>query len=218
MRPLYLTFGLISVIIISCNKDADVELTEPDNELKSTIFYQDLSPDLTLSPVDSVGTHPSGLCLEIIPFPSDSTVTVDLDINQNGIDDFRFTYSTFYEWVSASNPCSNFNSKLEISGLTVENKIMIANEDMNEISVLESGELISTDNLFSDNAIIYRDYAQAFLYFGDFTGEGFIGIKLEGGELGWIKLNFQKGSFTCTIMAYGYNETINSQITAGQME
>jgi len=211
MKHFFLIIGVISMIIISCDE-------ETETELKDKIIYVDLSADLTLHPVDSVGFHPSGLCQEVIPFPSDSTVIVDLDINQDGDDDFRFTYSTFYEWVSASSPCANYNSTLQVSGLKADNKIMVANEDMNEISVLENGDLINSDQLFSDNAIIYRDNAMAFLYFGDFLGEGFIGFKLSGGELGWIKLDFQKDSFTCEIMEYGYNETINSQMTAGQME
>ncbi len=211
MRQILLIIGFISMIIISCDK-------EKEPELKDKIIHLDLTPDLTLHAVDSVGFHPSGLCQEVIPFPSDSTVIVDLDINLDGDSDFRFTYSTFYEWVSASSPCANYNSTLEVSGMNADNKIMVANEDIHEISVLENGDLINTDQLFSDNAIIYRDNAMAFLYFGDFSGEGFIGIKLFGGELGWIKLNFQKDSFTCAIMEYGYNKTINSQIAAGQIE
>jgi hypothetical protein len=199
------------MIIISCDKDSD-------NELKDKIIYLDLTPDLVLHPVDSVGLHPSGFCNEKIPFPTDSTVLIDLDINQDGEDDFRFTYSTFYEWVSASSPCANYNSTLQVSGLTVENKIKVANEDMNEISILKNGDIIDADLLYASNAIIYRDNAMAFLNFGDFSGEGFIGVKLSSGELGWIKLNFEKDSFTCTIMEYGYNETVNSQITAGQIE
>ena len=211
MRQIFIIIGFISMTIISCNNDSD-------NELKDKIIYLDLTPDLSLHPVDSVGLHPSGLCQEIIPFPTDSTVIVDLDINQDGVDDFRFTYSTFYEWVSASSPCANYNSTLQIGGLTAENKIKVANEDMHEVSILENGDLINVDQLFASNAIIYRDNTMGFLYFGDFSDEGFIGVKLSGGELGWIKLIFQKDSFTCTVMEYGYNETINSQITAGQIE
>ena len=199
------------MIIISCDN-------KTDNELKDKIIYLDLNPDLTLHPVDSVGFHPSGLCQEVIPFPTDSTVIVYLDVNQDGENDFRFTYSTFYEWVSASSPCANYNSTVQVSGLTTENKIKVANEDMYEISILENGDLINADQLFASNAIIYRDYAMASLYFGDLSGEGFIGVKLSSGELGWIKLNFEKESFTCTIMEYGYNETINAKITAGQIE
>ncbi len=207
MRHYILIFVLICSMLISCKRDVS------DN-----IIYIDLKPDLILHPVDSVGMHPSGLCQEVIPFPSDSTLKVDLDIDKDGIDDFRFTYTTFYEWVSASNPCANYNSTLQIAGLLTENKIFIENENMREVRVLEKGDLICANQLSANNAIIYRDNSMSSLNFEDFSGEGFIGFKLSDGELGWIKLDFQKDSFTCTILEYGYNEVINSQITAGQIE
>jgi hypothetical protein len=199
------------MILISCNKDSEDVLT-------NKIMYIDLNPDITLHPVDSIGLHPSGLCQEIIPFPSDSTVIVNLDINQDGVNDFRFTYSTFYEWVSASSPCSNYNSTLQVDGLSSTNKIKVENEDKHEVSILENGDVINTNQLFANNAILYRDNTMSFLNFGEFSDERFIGIKLSSGELGWIKLNFQKNSFTCTILECGYNETKNAQITAGQIE
>lgn len=211
MRHLFFTFVFFSITVISCDKDSA-------GNFKDKIVYQDLSPDLILHPVDSQGFHPSGFCQEIIPFPSDSTVIVDLDINHDGDYDFRFTYSTFFELVSASSPCANYNSVLHVKGLSAEEKIKVANEDMREISILEKGDFIEADQLYANHAIIYRDNEMAFLYFGAFAGEGFIGIKLSGGELGWIKLNFQKDSFLCTIMEYGYNEAINSEIMAGQKE
>lgn len=206
MRASIVFSTFLILILNACNKDKN-----------NLITYIDLNPDLILLPADSVGNHPSGLCQEKIPFPTDSVVTVELDINQDGINDYIFTYSTSYDWVSASSPCANHNSTLQVSGIGADNKIMVANTDMNEISVLAGGDLISSNQLFSTNAIIYRDNAMGFLYFGDFLGEGYMGFKLSGGELGWIKLNFQRDLFKCSILEYGYNQNANSQIKAGEM-
>jgi hypothetical protein len=211
MRYFFLIIGFMSVIILSCDKAKVADL--PDK-----IVYVDLTPDLVLHPVDSVGLHPSGFCDEFIPFPTDSIQKVDLDMNQDGVNDFRFTYTTFYESVSGSNPCANYNSTLEVKGLSAENNIRVKNLNMDEVCVFQMGDLINSNQLFSNNAVIFRDNATSFLNYSDFSGEGFIGVKFSGGELAWIKLDFQKNSFTCTVMEYGYNETKNNQIAVGQKE
>lgn len=211
MRYFFLIIGFMSVIILSCDK-AKVA------DLQDKIVYVDLTPDLVLHPVDSVGQHPSGFCYEYIPFPTDSIQNVDLDIDQNGVNDFRFTYTTFFQFVSASNPCTNYNSSLVVKGLSAENNIRVKNLEMDEVCVLDTGDLIKSNQLFSNNAVIFRDYASNFLNYDDFAGEGFIGVKFSGGKIAWIKLDFQKNSFTCTIMEYGYNETKNNQIAVGQKE
>jgi len=200
---------LTSLMISSCVKDKD---------LTDEIIFVDLNPDLILNPVDSVGLHPSGLCQQVIPFPSDSIISTDIDINQDGQNDYRFTFTNFYEWVSASYPCANYNSIVQINALINGNKVVIANEEMHDIKVLNCNDNINKKDLFYDNAFIYRNVAMGNLYFGDFSGEGYIGFKLSNGELGWIKINFQKDYFLCIILEYAYNKNVASDINAGQIK
>ena len=182
------------------------------------ISYNDIIPDLVLNPVDSVGQHQSSLCEEPIPFPTDSISTVYLDLNQDGINDYSFTYETYYEWVSASSPCANHNSILNVVGLIDGNEICVANEDMDEVSVFQDGDPIDRSQLFANSAVIYRDQAFAFLYFGGFSDEGCIGVKLSSGELGWIKLDFQQNLFLCYIKEFAINKNVLLEIRAGQMQ
>lgn len=198
-----IALGWIGMIAISCNKASP---------LQDKIIYVDLDSNYMLHPVDSL-TYQLISCA--IPWPNDSMVTLDLDMNQDGVNDFRFTYAIWYRFISASNPCSNFNSYVNIEGLANGNKIRVSSQDQRVISVLNEDHWIASDQLFGNDAIIFTYNSGAQFSFNDFLGEGYIGIQLSKGELGWIKLNFDEYHYTCEIMEYAYNATSNAPIKAG---
>jgi hypothetical protein len=204
----------------SCNQDDDV-LTETPTELADEIHYINLDPDSVLRPVISVGSHPSG-CAKPIPFPADSSVTINLDINLDGENDFLFRYRTLYQFLSVSSPCSNYGSYVSVAAVTGSgNKVIVSEPDFypNKLISFDNGELITSDNFTENQGYVFYEFLQVpFPSFHGFSGEGYIGIKLAGGELGWIKINLDIPTFTCSILEYAFNTNPESSIEAGQME
>ncbi len=204
MKVFKLFLVLLCCALIACKKE------KPD--IQSRV----LNPYYTLHPVDSFDLHPSGMCQEVIPFPTDSTASITLDVDQDGNPDFKFTYTNQYQLVSENNPCANYNSVVKVQGINPQQKIAVTSLSTNTISPLPYDENISTLDLFSNAATIYRDDASLTTNFKDFNGDGYIAIQLANGSLGWIKLRFDYTSFTLEIQSVGYNKTSGSALKAGQ--
>ena len=77
MNKIFTLFSLLLLLLISCDKD---------NYAEDSILFTELQPPLTVTSVDTVvyllgpGYY--------APSPEDSTATISLDINNDGIDDF----------------------------------------------------------------------------------------------------------------------------------
>ena len=208
---------LLFIFISSCQKSDDDTHVPPVVAPSDSIVYHYLDPNLILHPVISFGPHPSGLCNKIIPYPSDSVVTATLDINGDGVHDFQFTYRNFYQLVSMSGPCANYNSEVIITGLNIGSEIASRTEyDHLEVFILN--DTISSNSNYSGTVRVYRDIAANPSNFGGFGGVGYVGIKLADSGYGWMKLSFDKNTFTCTVMEYALNHTSDLSIIAVEVE
>ena len=102
---------LISLAIIGCSKENDLET---ENPIIESITYTELNPNIQITSVDSLIYHGSGC--GYVPSPSDSTASISLDINNDNVVDFTLSCNSWYNFVSASGPCANYNTSIVLSG------------------------------------------------------------------------------------------------------
>ncbi len=219
MKRIFPIFAVLILFFFSCQK-SDNENPPPEDPPGNTddIVYSDLDPNLILHPVDSFGLHPSGLCQEIIPYPSDSLESVELDMDGDGVNDFRFTYQTYFHFVSAGlPPCEYYNSSVTVYALNTGYAIA-THEPYNQAEFFVQDDTIDSSLTYTSNGYIFYVAYGGWFSLDSLTGEGFIGVILADNKLGWIKLSFDKNTFTFIIMAYGFNNTAGLEIKAGQTE
>lgn len=204
-----LIFVLIGFIALSCDK---VEKMEDD------IAYKGFNPYLLLNPADSVGHISNSTCSKSFPFPADSSVSLTIDIDHDGVDDFSFTYSTSYNLVSPSDSCYNYSSKISVQGTGIGNNILVKDKNTTQISAYELDSPVIAASLSSYNAIIYFDNASGSNSFDFDEGNKYIGFQLANGKYGWMRVFFEKDDFSFTIMDYAYNNNVHLGIKAGQKE
>lgn len=209
MKNYFLFFVLVSVLAFSCNK-----LTVMEDE----ISFKKYVPFLTLNPADSSGQIYSTNCSETIPFPTDSIESVEVDIDKDGQNDYRFTYATNYMFVSAQDSCENHNSSILVKALGIGNYIFLEDENSEKISVFEKDNKITNANLTGTNAIVFLDHASSNEEITLETGNKYLGVKLAAGGLGWIKVFHDRTNFTFSIIEHAYNRNIHMDIKAGQDE
>jgi len=207
MRDVIIILVSLSICIFSCNKESE---NIPDD-----IMHYELNPQLELTSVDSLINHPSG-CGNI-PIPSDSSASLSLDINNDGTNDFSISCLSWYEFVSASGPCANYNTSITIHGTTEKNKISIQ-ENYNTIKTLNFNDIIDNSYNWHENATLMISSAQA-PFSTNFNGSVYLGLKLKQDEeeyFGWLYIN--KSDYLITIMSYAINQTAHNCIHAGQTE
>lgn len=183
------------------------------NEDNAVIIHTEYIPAVLLTCVDSMIQHPSGCGM--IPVPTDSTSTIQIDMDQNGTFDFSITCSTWYQFVSASGPCANYNSSMIISGIDSSNDIAIGNL-FNASKYFEYGVEIFDENSWSHFATLQLQAATA-PFQTDFVGEKYIGIRMnsaKGYQYGWILL--EKIGFKLYVKSSGIQSCPTKAIQAGQ--
>jgi hypothetical protein len=197
---------LISSTIIGCSKD---------NAILDSIAYTELDPSIQITSVDSLVYHGSGC--GYVPSPSDSTASISFDINDDSIDDFTITCNSWYNFVSASGPCVNYNTSIVLSGTSDENKVSIA-EDYNIVKRYDLNEVIDNSQQWSNTAMLMLSSATA-PFTTNFNGATYLGLKVnteQGDYFGWIYID--KNGYDVTIISYALNQSINNSIYAGQIE
>ena len=207
MKRYLFILGLISLMTFSCDKVT---------KLEDDISFRKHNPYLILKPLDRVGQISTSECTKPFPFPSDSTQSVEIDMNQDGNNDFEFTYSTRYEAISPNDSCMNYSSSIVMKSIDFKNNILLKNKSTEEIQLFEEGSKVSNNLKASTKAIIYLDDAINSEHFEIDNGNQYIGIKMFTGGYGWIKLFHRKDSMSFAIMEHAYNNTIDFTIKAGQ--
>lgn len=207
MKKYIFALGLFSLLLFSCGKMTEV---------KDEISFRKYKPYLVLQPADSVTHFPDETCDKAIPFPLDSVVSESLDINKDGQDDFKMTYTTSYQ-SSPINSCENYSSTLEAKALLPGHLILVNNVTTKKIQVFEKNEEIPNNSKYAENGFIYLDQPDNSEYFEIGNGNKYLGIRLKDGETGWIKVFHQKDSLKFTIMEHAYNKTTILDIKAGQI-
>ena len=87
MKKLFILLLLSTLLLLSCKKEEDNSDPLPDE-----ILYCDIEPDVVMNSINYLYEHPSGCGL--VPSPADSTVEYKLDMDMDGIKDFKITVNT----------------------------------------------------------------------------------------------------------------------------
>lgn len=201
---------LFSLVFSSCKKENESTIINNDN-----IIYTKLLPNIEVTSVDSLIPHGSG-CGDI-PSPSDSTASVSIDINNDGAIDYILTCSSWYNFVSASGPCVNYNTNILISGTSNENQIAVTG-NYNVVNLLGLDNTVDSNRTWTQGGTLMSSSVVApFSY--NFSGNKYIGVRIKNGQLdnfGWIYLN--KTGYKITIISYAINLSGNNAISTGQIE
>lgn len=197
---------------MSCKKDK-VQINHESNP--DEIMFVDI-PDIVLSSTDSVYYIPFGPGCPVAS-PEDSTAEYNIDIDGNGIDDFTISMTHWYEFVSASSPCANYNYRISILGIINENKIATTNH-YNEVAKFNLNQDIGASLNWNNSASILMQVTTA-PFSTNFNGSAYIGLKLGAGadsNYGWLLID--KVNYAITIKEMAINLTNTNSIKAGQIE
>lgn len=216
----FILLSLIGLFTLSCEKSKL-------KKMKDDISWRKYDPFLVLKPADSVGQISNFGCVKPFHYPSDSTVSVEVDVNKDGQNDYRFTYSTFYNLISPSDSCKNYSSIIKVKAIGVGNSVLISNSDnLNKLQVFERDQKIPNGSKLAAEGILLRDNISGSVDIAiepeievepEFqSGNKYIGVQLFGGETGWIKFFHTKDSISFSIMEHAYNRNIHLDIQAGQ--
>jgi hypothetical protein len=203
---------LISLAIIGCSKENDLET---ENPIIESITYTELNPNIQITSVDSLIYHGSGC--GYVPSPSDSTASISLDINNDNVVDFTLSCNSWYNFVSASGPCANYNTSIVLSGTSNENKVGISG-NYNIVKQYVLNDVIDNSQQWSNTAMLMLSSASA-PFATNFNDTVYLGLKIntdQGDYFGWIYID--KNGYDVKVISYAVNQTVNSSINAGQTE
>lgn len=206
MKNSVFILGLIGLLMSSCDKEINT---------KYEIFYKKYNAALVLNPADSVGQISNVHCEKFFPFPSDSTESVEIDVNEDGVNDYRFTYTTNYELISATDSCENYGSRIVMQALGIGNSILIENNTSNNLQFFELDDRIPNNSKNATTATIFSDNFQNHDNIELGGGYKYIGISSFSGGFGWIKVSYKENSLTFSIFEHASNSKLNSNIKAG---
>ena len=179
----------------------------PDN-----IIHTDLNPNLEVCPIDSlVYIFP---CWSLLPSPTYGNKQDEVDVNNDGVADFKIEYRNWYEHFSNSSPCANYHTRLTISSKSQSGGIINSINNQIGANSFKVDETISPIDNFVTEAHIYQEFPYS--YYGSFGGHGFIGVKLSDGSVGWIEIKHDRAQYTCEVVGFAVNTTIGNLIKAGQ--
>lgn len=208
---------LISSTIIGCSKENDLESENQvaENPIAKSITYTELDPSIQITSVDSLIYHGSGC--GYVPSPSDSTASISFDINNDSVVDFTLSCNSWYNFVSASGPCANYNTNIVLTGTSGENKVGIA-DNYNIVKRYVLNEEIDNSHQWSNTAMLMLSSATA-PFATNFNDTVYLGLKIntaQGDYFGWVYID--KNGYDVTVISYALNQSVNSSINAGQTE
>jgi len=205
----------MGIIIYSCSND--------DNILPDDILYSGLI-DAQISSIDTfvyIGTDDDGDC--DAPVPRDSSAFFDIDLNMDGVADFKIKHFHKYgaEHTSMHSWCAKYHNYYVNLDSYNENQICMNNLPHEDISnYIPNGEPINNKIQWESGNVSAIQYgALCECNYSTYSGKGIIGLRLnENGTIyyGWMKVNISLYGFT--IYDYAVNMAANKTILAGQME
>jgi len=204
MNKIFTLFSLLLLLLISCDED---------NYAEDIILFTELQPPLTVTSVDTVvyllgpGYY--------APSPEDSTATISLDINNDGIDDFSVSCTTMFYWVSASGGSANYNFWISISGISDENQVSKTDHFAKFYS---ADDVIDNSENWNQEALLMMSGGYV-PYYSNFEGNRYLGLKIKQGQndyYSWLQIN--KTGYLITVMSHATNQTAHNSIRAGQFE
>lgn len=200
----------LAFLFTSCKKDKTVAVIDPPVDDIETFEF---TPSIYATTFGEYWSHPSG-CGTVI-LPQDSSANASFDADGDGIDDFTIQLSNWYNWVSASGPCANYNYSSSVVGLSEDAQLAVEPNYYGIALPLDSGAWVFQEtHWWSQSAFLGMDAAMVPFY-ANFSGQGYLGFRLLKEDqyvYGWIFL--EKTAQTIEVSACAVNHTpeVNIQI------
>lgn len=203
MRIIICFIVAVSFILFGCSKSED------------GVVYTLLDPSVSVTAVEAIVGHPSGC--GGVPFPKDSIAILPIDLNNDGEYDFNLICESWYNAVSNSSPCVNYNTRIVLEGINEGN--MVASTGIRPyVQTYEENQVI--DNLQPWRSSAFLLVRGASNPFGtDFNGLAYLALKLRQGNrdcYGWLSI--EKNQYEITVFSHALNFSQDTPILAGQIE
>ncbi len=203
-----LLFIWIVVVFAACRKKDCFRGT--DDAFSHTVY----APSLEVTHVQHIALHPSGC--GSVPFPSDSTGILPIDLDGDGRDDIQIVMRGVFNLVSNSNPCVNYGSRYSIEALEDDWKIA-ALAEYDALATFDEGQNISIHGLWNARANIQIVDPLPGPHIS-FTGETYVGVrnKSDGhcARYGWLRL--EQLDYTIIVHEIGFQSSGQGEVKAGQ--
>lgn len=201
-------FFIFVISIISCTKDK----TQFESE-KFDIQLISVDSTKRICSIDHLVFHPSG-CGNV-QSPTDSLDEDSLDLDSNGLIDSYIYAKSWYNFISASNPCVNYNHSIAISGTNTD--IQFAKiQPYNQVELFEENTTIDSLNKWDYSVVLSLSVQQA-PFSCNFDGIHYIGYRMknaQGYSYGWIKVI--SDLFGVKLVDAALNRTLDMGIPAGR--
>ncbi len=208
MKQKILLFTLLGLFTFSCEKNN----TEPQ---KDEIVYKDINPDMEIQTVRFYTLQDHSICTANIPTPTDSSVTYDMDLDNDQISDFRINVAHSKYTEGYCGHCDRFTYNISIEGLSSKDSIANSSVQYWTPRIFSESDTINMKNTWLSRAEILLLEGCSLPFQTDFT-IGYIGVKINK-SFGYIKIEKMSNN-GIRIMESGFNKTENNMIICGQKE
>ncbi len=211
-----ISLALLMVLLIgvSCKKAAD----------KPNIIYRSIDKNIVLitdvnalqQSNDEISNHVDSILTGLINAEFISTGQKDFDLDEDLVSDIGFEIIDLNKYNPGGLPESFDSLAARVVPLSVE---ILDNSTHEYPDALDMGETISENNNWTNKTCVLGTFMNA----GQFQGQGekYLGfrfVKDSDFKYGWIKIYCSQHNDTLRILDFAYNNKLNSQINAGQME
>lgn len=196
---------IILVLLQACTKDKI--------HLEPQMIHHELNNAEFFTCVDTIVAHPSGCGSVILPADSIEERLIDLDFDGNS--DFKISCTSWYNFVSASYPCANYNTSIIISSM--DTNAFIATTGMfNDSRKYALSDSIRSTDQWRSSAALLLDVQQA-PFATTFEGSAFFGLKMNKNNEEWYAwLKLEKDQYKIRVLAYAIKLGQSSGIKAGE--
>ena len=203
--PRLILVACFLLIVQACTKDKI--------HVEPQISYQEFNDTEFFTCVDTIVAHPSG-CGSVI-LPSDSIEERLIDLDFDGNPDYKITCTSWYNFVSASYPCANYNTSIIISSMDTNAFIATTGMFNDSRKYALSDSIRSTDQWRSSAALLL--FVQQAPFTTTFDGLAYFGLKMKkNGEdwFGWVQL--EKNTYKIRILSHAVKTGQSTGIKAGE--
>lgn len=206
----YSLYLCLAVVFYSCVKD---KTQFEDKQFDIQIISVDSTK--RICSIDHMIFHPSG-CGNV-QSPADSLDVDSLDLDGNGLIESYIYAKSWYNFVSASYPCVNYNHSIAISSKNADSNIQFSKiQPYNQVKLFAETELIDSSSNWDYSVILSLSVQQA-PFSCNYEGSHFIGYRIkniQGYSYGWLMV--KSDSLGVKIVDAALNRTIEMGIPAGR--
>jgi hypothetical protein len=211
------------LILFSCNKAEEVQDIEPVTVLEEgtfdSIYYNNIQ-SITITSLHHFETVPSptgGSYQRAMPI--DTIAFLEIDVDNDGVNDFYCETKAYYEFHSASTPQANLFHTVAVTAINQSDSLIgVGFDNGNHNATLNWWESIDNTQRYTTGIPCYT-IAWGIGLIGTQEGTHYYGFKLYRNNqphYGWLKIDHTP--YTLTVQSFAFNETPGNPINAGQQE